>query len=163
MLNATPVSTVRTCNLPPIKVPEFSGKFADWEAYRDRFSAVVDSADISHSDKFSYLISNVHGRAFEIVNRYKPTVANYPLAWKDLVSYYENERRLVNWHLNELFSVKPMKVETSYALEKLRKAIHTPIASLKLLKRPTEHWSDIIVFIASSRFDDNTAKDWQKY
>ena len=56
-----------------------------------------------------------------------------------------------------------MKAATSLALEKLRKEIQTPIASLKHLNRPTEHWSDIIFFFALRQFDENTAKDWQKY
>ena len=56
-----------------------------------------------------------------------------------------------------------MKAETTPTLEKLRKEIHTPIASLKLLKIPIEHLSDIRIFIASICFNDNTAKDWQKY
>ena len=52
-----------------------------------------------------------------------------------------------------------MKLKLLQLLEELRKKIQTLIASLKRLKRlnrRTEHWSDIIVLLASSRFDENT-------
>ena len=74
--NYTAVTTVGTRNLLSIKVPEFSGKFSDLKAYMDRFLASADSADMSPSDKCTYLITNIRGRSFEIINRYKPTAAN---------------------------------------------------------------------------------------
>ncbi|KAG8239391.1 hypothetical protein J437_LFUL019059 [Ladona fulva] len=44
------------CSLPKIKIPQFSGAFTDWEAFRDLFKSIVhDREDISPTEKFSYL------------------------------------------------------------------------------------------------------------
>ena len=105
----------------------------------------------------------MQGKALEIVSKYKLTDANNKLAWSDLEAYYENKRRLINTHLTDLFNVKQMKAETSEALSKLMKEIDTPLDSLKALGRPVDQWSDIIVFLATNRFDENTLRDWQRF
>lgn len=150
-------------HLPQITIPTFSGKHADWENFRDLFKSIIHmNESLSPVDKFFYLRTNVSNKALEIVKRYKLTIANYELAWNDLTAYYENTRRLVHTYLAELFSVKPMKGETSSALSKLMKDINSPIDSLRTLGRPTDQWSDIIVYLVTSRFEENTLKDWQR-
>ena len=44
-------------NLPPMKIPEFSGRYTEWETYRDLFITVVDNAEkATNVEKFSYLL-----------------------------------------------------------------------------------------------------------
>ena len=102
-------------NLPPLKIPEFSGKYTELETYRDLFITVVHNVErATDVEKLSCLLMGVHGKALEIVNKFNLSVSNYKPAWDALVSHYENKRRLVNTHMSELLHVKPMKDE-SYA------------------------------------------------
>ena len=45
----------------------------------------------------------------------------------------------------------------------MKRDISSPIESLKSLGRPVEHWDDFIVFIITSRFTDETLKEWHKF
>ena len=51
-------------------------------------------------------MTGVHGKAFDIVRKYKLIEANYLLAWKDLVSHYANKKSLVSSQLNQLASAE---------------------------------------------------------
>ena len=126
-------------NLPPMKIPEFSGKYTEW-------------------GKFSCLLMGVHGKAREIVSKYKLSETNYKLAWNDLVSHYENKRHLVNTYMSELLQAKPIKGESAYNLEELKRDIDSPIELLKSLSRPVELWDNFILFLTTSRFADKTLK-----
>ena len=151
-------------NLPNIDIPKLSGKYTDWEDFRDLFLSLVHKRKgIEDIHRFHFLRLNVSNKALEIVKKYSLAEHNYKAAWKDLAAYYANPRRLVNLHLSELFNVKPMKNEHSASLNTLMREIKAPLEALKSMKRPTEQWSDMIVYLTTSRFDSNTLKDWQRF
>ena len=98
----------------------------------------------------------------EIVKQYSITDANYTEDWKALKGYYENPRQLVNSHRTTFYVVKPMKNESAEALSQLSTGIFRPIGALKSLGRPTDKWSDLIVFHTVSRFEEHILQEWQK-
>ena len=117
-------------NVTPNKAPEFSGRFSEWATFRDLFKSVIHDAEkLTDLDRFCYLKVGVHGKAFEIVKKYKLNAANYPLAWQDLVSHYENKKSLVTSHLNASFNSKPINFKSAFKLEKFEKHIDDPIDS----------------------------------
>ena len=131
----------------------------EWETYRDLFITVVHNAEkTTDVEKFSCLLMGVHGKAREIVSKYKLSETNYKLAWNDLVFHYENKRRLVGTHMSELLQTKPMKGKSASNLEKLKRDIDSPIELLKSLSRPVELWDNFILFLTTSRFADNNFK-----
>ena len=107
-------------------------------------------------------MAHVKGKASEIVNRYTISEENYEDAWNALITYYENPRRLVQTHLSALYAAKQMKSESYSSLNRLNEAIFIPLNALKALGRPIDQWGDLLVFMASSRFDSKTFKEWQR-
>ena len=66
-----PPSTVQTTNvslqqLPNIDLPKFSGKFSDWENFRDVYRAIIHRRDdLSPIMKLHFLRTNLTGEALE--------------------------------------------------------------------------------------------------
>ena len=113
-------------------------------------------------NKFLFLVIHVNGKASEILNRYTISEENYEDDWNALITYYENPRRLVETFLSALYAAKQMKSESYSSLNRLYEEIFIPLNALKALGRPINQWGDLLVFMASSRFDSKTFKEWQR-
>ena len=101
-------------SLPKLDLPKFSGKFSDWENFRDVFRAVIHRReDLSPVMKLHYLRTHLSGDALEKIKSLPILGDNYERAWTTLTEYYENQRRIVSSHIFEIFSVKPMKMDSS--------------------------------------------------
>ena len=121
-------------SLRKIDLPKFSGKFSDWENFRDVFRSIIHCReDLSPIMKLHYLRIHLTGEAFEKIKSHSITNDNYGRVWASLVDYYENQRRIVGSHIAEIFSVKSMKSDTSSEIERIAREIFNPIASLTLL------------------------------
>ena len=117
---------------------------------------------LNTGDRYNYLRCYIRGKAREIVSAYPLSDENYEAAWSALVAYYKNKRRLVHVHLSELFASKTMKTDDYASLNKLSVEVNTPLNALKVLGRPVDQWSDLLVFIITSKFHSDTFKEWQK-
>lgn len=150
-------------SLPKIDVPNFSGRYSEWPNFRDMFRALIHRRDdMAPVIKLYYLRSHLQGAALEQIESIALTDENYDKVWSDLLDYYENQRRLINNCLSNLFAVKPMKNESAAELKRLVKETTNPLESLKALGRPTSQWSDLIVFMTTGRLDPVTRRDWEK-
>ena len=155
------VSLVRS--LPKIDLPKFSGKHWDWENFRDVFNSIFGSRDeVAPIIKFNYLRTHLTDEALDKVNLLTIMNENYDKAWKVLIDYYENKRRLDHAHLAVFFAVKPIKSETSAELKRLVNEVMTSIDTSTALKRHVANWGDFIVSSIVSRLDSNSRKDWEK-
>lgn len=92
----------------------------------------------------------------------KVTAANYDEVQEKLRLFYENERRLVQQHLAELFNVQPMTKDSSFEAKRVLNEVLAPIDALTLLRRKTKDWSDIVVFILASKMSAQTTHEWKK-
>lgn len=111
-------------HLPPIDLPSFSGKHAEWEEFQDFIRSMVHRRErMSAIDKYHYLRTHVQGQASVICRKLPLTAENYGPTWDALVAYYENKRRLVNAHLTDFMAIKPMKADNAAALSKLLKLL----------------------------------------
>ena len=71
-----------TMNLPKLNLPVFSGELTEWQMFYDSFcSSVHDRADISVVDKFSYLQSQLKGKALDVIKGFSLNAANYDTAF----------------------------------------------------------------------------------
>ena len=164
VLNATQANANQSVNhdihsftqfLPKIDIPSFSGKYSEWE----NFAMIHRKEDVFNVVKFYYLRTHLEDEALPMVKNLPLMDENYPKAWDKLTEIYENERRVINLYLAELFAVKPAKSESSSELKRILRETFDPIDSLQSLGRPTDQWDDLLVFITASRFDSNTRKD----
>ena len=86
-------------HLPRINLG-FSGKYTEWENFRDLFRSMV------HCQAGLFPITT-SGKAISIVKQFPIDEKHYTDAWNSLRDYYENSRRLVNAHLTEFFQLNP--------------------------------------------------------
>ena len=148
--------------LPRIDLPKFDGAFERWETFRDRFKAmVIDDPILTNVERLHYFCSVVTGTTSTSLSHLAVTDANFEVAWQILSSRYENQRRIVNSHLQTLFSLPSATHETAKELQTLRDTTNTTIQALKNLKRPVNAWDDILVFLVSQKLDKASRKAWE--
>ena len=160
-LNSVPIETQ---SLPKMNLPKFSGKFADWENFRDLFRSVVHRrTDLDASIKYYHFRTNLTGEALEQIKSIPIAGDQYERAWNTLNEYYDNKRRMVNTLVASILGIKAMKSETESELKRVSRELFSPLESLRKLGRSeAEIGNDLLVFIAVELFDSNTKREWKK-
>lgn len=148
--------------LPRIEIPKFSGDFQAWTSFHDLFSSMVDcSTNLTGAQKMHYLRSSVEGEAEQLIRSYKVTDVNYTEAWKALCSRYQNRRRIVNSHLDEMFSLKTLSNECSVALRQGMDTFSECVRALNALELPIQHWDVLLVHAFVKSMDGETKRLWE--
>ncbi|XP_011879143.1 PREDICTED: uncharacterized protein LOC105568250 [Vollenhovia emeryi] len=107
-------------HLPPIKLPPFRGAFADWESFRDRFTALImENKELSDFARMHFLASSLTGPALEVIFGISITAKNFPVAWKALKTRFENKKQLSDIHIAALYNLPPMSRESAADLQGL--------------------------------------------
>jgi len=150
-------------HLPPIKIPPFSGKPDKWESFRDRFaSLIIQNRDLTDFSRMHFLASSLTGSALDAIKTVPITADNFDIAWKTLVSRYDNRRRLVEVHISALHNLPTVNRESATELSDLRDKANRAIASLKKLDRSAEEiLSDVLVYMVTQKLDHSTRKAWK--
>lgn len=149
-------------HLPRLELPTFDGSFDRWETFRDRFtSMIVDDQSLSDVERMHYLCSILTGDASKAVSHLPVTGANYKIAWNIIKSRYENKRRLISTHLQNLFSIPHVACEASTSLQAFRDQANMAIMALRNLGRPVDTWGDILVYFVTERLDKSSRKAWE--
>ncbi|XP_026746090.1 uncharacterized protein LOC113507432 [Trichoplusia ni] len=92
--------------LPKIDLPHFDGNYQSWLEFRDTFGSLIhDNRTISDINKFHYLRASLQGNAALIIKNLDFKASHYNIAWNLLCERYNNNRLLVNNHLQALFDV----------------------------------------------------------
>lgn len=107
-------------HLPPITLPPFSGKSADWESFRDWFTSLIIDVELSDFARMHFLSSCLKDRALECLGNISIIADNFKVAWTALKDRYENKRRLVSVHISTLLNLTAVPRESAHELEVLR-------------------------------------------
>ncbi|KAL0832263.1 hypothetical protein ABMA28_001710 [Loxostege sticticalis] len=150
--------------LPKIDLPHFNGSYEYWLEFRDTFLSLIHNSDcIDDINKFHYLRASLKGQASEIIKNIDFKGDNYEMASDLLCDRYNNNRLLVNNHVQALFDVEPVNKESATSLRRLIDTMNKNIRALKSLKEPTEHWDTLIIFMMSRKLDPTTSRHWEEY
>nr|XP_049706139.1 uncharacterized protein LOC126056604 isoform X3 [Helicoverpa armigera] len=151
--------------LPKIDLPHFDGNYQCWLEFRDTFTSLIhNNASISNINKFHYLRASLQGTAASLIKNIEFSSDHYKIAWDLLCERYNNEYLLVANHLQALFfDVKSINKESSVSIRNLVDVINKNIRALANLKRPTQHWDDIIIFVMVKKLDLITSREWEEY
>lgn len=76
---------------------------------------------------------------------------------------FENKKLLIQNHLNDIFKIKPVNLESAHNLREMSDTITQNFKARNALGQPTEHWNAVIVFIVTSKFDRQTARDFEAF
>jgi len=117
----------------------------DWYAFHDQFSSVIhDSKYIDNTRKMHYLKSCLSGEAANVIASLSSTGSNYLEAWSLLTNRYDNERLILQVHLQHLFNQPHIQCEVVSSLKALVDTTNKHLRALKVLKQPTESWDTIV-------------------
>lgn len=149
--------------LPTIQLPTFSGRYQEWLEYHDTYKSLIhDNTTIPKIHKFHYLRNSLKENAALIIKSLEFSADNYDIAWDLLCDRYQNDRILVNNHIQALFNIQPVLQESSRALRDTIDSVNRNLRALKTLNLPTEHWDIIIIHMVTSKLDPSTLRDWER-
>ncbi|XP_018394146.1 PREDICTED: uncharacterized protein LOC108772967 [Cyphomyrmex costatus] len=149
--------------LPRIPLPQFSGKFEDWPAYRDLFeSLVITEPSLSNIKRFQYLKSSVKGDAEQLIISFPTTSENFDRAWTTLTDHYENKRLLLRSYLSAFTSLGRMKHDSVADIRRIFNRMITTVGALEGIGRPLTNCTDLFVHLIVELLDDRTKQEWEK-
>lgn len=150
--------TLTHVRLPKLNLPIFSGKYDEWFPFFNTFHSVIHSnAALSNIQRFQYLRAYLTGGASNVVNSLEISEANYEVAWALLKQRFDNKRVIVKNHIKAIMDLSFMTKENYTELRQIARHLHALLA----LRRPTNHWNDLLVHILSSKIDSLTLREWQ--
>ncbi|XP_041972778.1 uncharacterized protein LOC121728634 isoform X1 [Aricia agestis] len=150
--------------LPKIDLPHFDGNYQYWLEFRDTFVSLIHENDcINDINKFHYLRASLQGNAALLIKNIDFKKDNYKIAWDLLCERYNNNRLLVNNHLQALFDVEPIRGESSASIRNVVDVTNKNIRALTNLKQPTKYWDALVIFILVKKLDLTTSRDWEEY
>jgi len=148
--------------LPPIKLPEFSGNIQDWEPFFDCFRSMVhEDSSFTPAQKFYYLRSCVTGAALDLIKAVPMTDANYDVAIMQLKQRYDNKSLTIQSHIRSLLESPYVENAIAIELQQLHSHVCTHVAALKALDQPVDKWDAWLITIISLRLDKDTSHGWQ--
>ncbi|XP_034944475.1 uncharacterized protein [Chelonus insularis] len=151
--------------LPKLSVPKFHGTSASWLSFRDQFeSMIANQPGLDEVIKFNYLKSALSGPALSLVENLPHTKESFTKAWSTLKSRYENRKRLINVHLEKLFSQFAESKRAalhSAKISSLLTIVDNSLDSLKLLGQSTENWDTILIFHILKHLDQHSRELWE--
>lgn len=150
--------------LPQIQISKFDGAYFRWLEFRDTFESLIHNNNrISPIHKFHYLVSYLEGDAARIISNLEVSSANYLEAWKIICERYNNKRSLINHHLKSLFSIQPLVRESDRSLRFLVDHVTKNLRALASLDQPTDKWDVLLIYMLSSKLDNQTLIKWEEY
>jgi hypothetical protein len=128
-------SSVSRTSLPRIQLPQFSGCYEDWSAFRDLFQSLIDKdGSLSEVEKLHYLKVSLKAEADVVIKNLPTTVENYKRAWALLREQFENKRLLVRSCLSKFTSLSKMKSESAHKLRKIANCATVTVGTLESIE-----------------------------
>jgi len=125
--------------LPKIKLPTFNGHIKDWPHFKDLFISLVhENNTISQIEKFQYLLSCLSDEPHSLARTLPITSQNYNTVWEQLVSRYDNIRRLTSYYLDEILNLPPITNESPKKLRNMLDICSENITALNAITFPVD-------------------------
>lgn len=148
--------------LPAYELPKFSGDFDEWYSFYETFTCLIhNNKDLKTIEKFHFLKSNLIGEAASVIYGMDVTANNYDEAWKLLTERYHNTRITIQKHVRALFELPQFTKDLVVFLRDLHDKINKHLRALSTLGQPVESWDALLIYLITSRLDNNTAKEWE--
>lgn len=153
---------VNELRLGKVNIPKFAGEFHKWIPFRDMYLSLVHGkANLSTAVKYTILMESLTGEARQVIAGFLPTDDNYKSAWDTLMERYDNPRLIVSSLLTVFLGMETLTKETNTTLRRIVDITNETTRSLKALKRPVEHWDDMLVHIIITKLPKNTIIHWE--
>ena len=142
--------------LPPIEVPKFNGSPEEWIPFRDLYVTMIhENSQLSGSQKFRYLKTCVIDKLSPI-KFLAETDVGYEDAWRNVIAFYDNKRKIIDSHFNSLLNAKKMTAENCDELQKLINDYSSNIEALQRLLSKEELFDALTAHLITQRLDVHT-------
>lgn len=139
----------------------FSGDYAKWHSFRDRFKkSIHDEPKVSTILKFQWLMLAVKGEAAAAMGEWKLEEANYMFAWNRLCEVYEDDYLAVQTFVRRLLAILRMEKPTYKGIRRIIDTINECVQQLSNFV-DTTNWDPITVFMAIDLMDSTTFEAWE--
>ncbi len=150
--------------LPVIPLPKFHGSFHEWLEYKETFQSLVhENESLSAIQKYHYLRASLEGSAAQILKSIEFTSNGYIVAWETLNNRFNNSKLLIHNHIKALFTLENIQKESSIKIRKMIDDVSKHLRSLEQLNQVIKNWDPLLIFMITSKLDQNTASEWEKY
>lgn len=141
----------------------FSGDYAEWPAFRDRFKARIhDRKDVLITQKWGHLRASLSGYALQAMGQWKDTDENYQHAWNRLCSQFNDDYMAVQTLIQKLLNIPKLQRATSEGLRNINDTVHGCLSQLTSYVSVT-NWDPLVIFLVVDKLDNDTRKDWEKH
>ncbi|XP_029659435.1 uncharacterized protein LOC115233265 [Formica exsecta] len=148
--------------LPRVTMPTFSGKYEEWNPFRNIFLSMIhQNPTLPSTQKMQYLLSVLRGEAHDVVSSLETSDDNYSEAWKMLKERYDDDNLIIQKHIRVLFEQPVLHKENHVALRRMLDTVLKHVRALKAMKQPTDQWDDLLMYLVTSRLDQTTSKEWK--
>lgn len=148
--------------LPRIKIPQFQGDYLTWASFRDLFTSIIgNNPGITDVEKMHYLKTCLSGEATRLISNLTLSDENFSVAWKALVTRYENKRFLISAQINKILNLKPLQPRSAGDLSLFLTAVTESLAALRSLGCPVHFWDAIFIQILVRLLDTNNREIWE--
>ena len=149
------------CKLPSLNIPIFTGEYADWPAFKDLFSSVIQSnEELSEVQKFQYLKGLLADAPAAVIKHIPVSEASYKEAWEKLVQRYDKKKQIVNSLLNTFVSQNRVSESSHKDLRKLADTADVVIRGLRSLGDDAMMLDPWLIFLMLDKLDPNSRQAW---
>lgn len=157
-LNA-PHSLFSQIKLPSLEIPTFSGKYEEFPAFKDLFSALIDKNDsLSDVQKLMYLKSVLKDEPLDLINNLTVTNENYAVAKNLIDSRFDKKLLIINAHLRGLLEVPQLTTGNASLLRRFLTQINKHLKAIAALGVQTDNWDLLLIYTYSKHLDFNTRR-----
>lgn len=141
--------------LPRINLTTFDGDVFSWSSFISLFTSLVLSRrDISKTEKFHYLFSNVQKEPQSLIKHLPMVDGSLDVAMDILKGRYENKRLQADSHISRILHLPVLTKSLSLRTNVLNPLLESTRA-LKNLGLPTDEWSYILLHISLTKLPIN--------
>jgi hypothetical protein len=149
--------------LPEIHLPVFDGQLVNYQSFTETFKALVhNDVRLSAIQKFFYLKACLKNTSICLeISSLELTGENYDLAWKLLVSRYENRKALINKHIKALFTLPKVDRNSASSLRQLIDNVSKHIHGMKSQQIVID--DAVLIYLVTSKIDGLSHQLWEAH
>lgn len=148
--------------LPPLSLKTFNGSPEQWISFFNLFEASVDqNPNIGEAEKMQYLLTSLNGEPLSLIKNLPITSENYTIAWNILKQRYQNSRKIISYHTNNLIDLVPVSNPTARNLRSFVSSFNENDQALLALKHDVKKDNIILSSLLLRKLDSETRKRFE--
>ncbi|XP_055603942.1 uncharacterized protein LOC129752177 [Uranotaenia lowii] len=155
-----PINPIAHLQVP---LPTFDGKLENWFSFKCMFQTIMNRyPNESPAIKLHHLKNSLIGGAAGKIDQDVINNNDYESAWRLLEDAYEDERLIIDTHIDALLELPKLSKENGDELRKLVEALSKNVDALKNRNLPVEGLSEMMLInVVGKCMDRETRKLWE--